>query len=165
MTVQGSRENFFTKTSAFGLFQLRKTGARKCGLIDLNNECAQLRCVSVVMRVKASELGLDECLSQSLETLGGAEPGEAVCHKANRRPEFARLAAAHQGIDAVGTDNEIGPVQIIEVLDCVPKDRLNADRGRSRLQQLQQLQPTDGRKADTIDHHALAAMRERDVVP
>src|SRR6476646_8750571 len=165
MTVQGSRENFFTKTSAFGLFQLRKTGARKCGLVDLNNERTQLRCVSVVMRVKASELGFDERLRQSLETLGGTKPGEPVCHKANRRPEFARLAAAHQRVDAVGTDNEIGRDQIIEDLDCETKDGLNADRDSSRLQQLQQLQPTNGRKADTNDHHALAAMRERDVVP
>src|SRR4249919_2033843 len=96
MTVEGGRKNFFTKTSAFGLFQSRKTGAREGGLIDLNDERAQLRRVSVVMRVKATELGLDKCLRQCLEMPGGAEPGEAVCHQANRRPEFARMAAAHQ---------------------------------------------------------------------
>src|SRR5678815_2586994 len=96
MAVEGRRKNFFAETSAFGLFQSRKTGARECGLINLNDERAQLRCVSVVMRVKASELGLDECLRQRLETLGGAEPGEAVCHQANRRPQFARTAAAQQ---------------------------------------------------------------------
>src|SRR6187431_550877 len=58
---------------------------RQIELFEIN-ECAQLRCVSVVMRVKASELGFDERLRQSLETLGGTKPGEPVCHKANRRP-------------------------------------------------------------------------------
>src|SRR5512144_3016578 len=96
MTIEGGRKNFFTKTSAFGLFQSLKTGARECGLIDFNDERAQVRRVSVVVRVKASELGLDERLRQCLETLGGAKPGEAVCHQANCRPQFARMAAAHQ---------------------------------------------------------------------
>src|SRR4249919_4387643 len=165
MTVEGGLKNFFTKTSAFGLFQSRKTGAQECGLIDLNDERAQLRCASVVMRVKASELGLDECLRQCLETLGGAEPGEAVCHQANRRPEFARMAAAHLRIDTVRANDEVGLAQVVKIFDSAPIGRIYADRGRPRLQQLQQRQPANGRKAETIDHHTLAAMHERDVVP
>src|SRR5262245_26529612 len=107
MAVERIRKNTLTKTSAFGLFQLCETGTRECRLIDFNDECAQLRFVSVVMCIEASELSFCECLCQCFEPLGGAEPGEAVCHQTDRRPEFAHMAAAHQGIDTVLANHEI----------------------------------------------------------
>src|SRR6185503_8980477 len=151
--------------SALGFFQPIKAGAREGGLIDLNDKCAQLRRVPVVMRVKNSKLGLDECLRQCVETLGGAEPGEAVGQQANGRPEFTGMTAPNQRIDPGSADKEVDLSQIIEILNCAAINRLHTDRGGPRLQQLQQLQPANGRKANTIDHHALAAMHERNVVP
>jgi hypothetical protein len=131
MAIERRRKNVFAYASAFDFFQSRKTGTQERGFIDLNDERAQFRLVSVVMRVKAPELGLDECLRQCFETLGGAEPGEAIRQQANGRSEFARVTAPHQRIDAVGTDNEIGIVEIIEALNRAPIERLNSYRGRA----------------------------------
>src|SRR5262245_8013445 len=76
VAVERTCKNPLTKTSGFGLFQLCKTGAQECGFVDLNDECAQFRFVSVVMCIKTSELSLDECLGQCFEPLCRAEPSE-----------------------------------------------------------------------------------------
>ena len=79
--------------------------------------------------------------------------------------ELIREAAPHQRIDAVGADHEIGLAKFVERGNRAAELRRDADRTRPRLQQLQQLEPPDGGKADAVDDDARAAVDQRDVVP
>ena len=74
-------------------------------------------------------------------------------------------AAPHQRIDAVGADHQIGVAEFVERGHRAGEVRLGADRAHASLQQLQQLEPADGGKADAVDDDALVAVNERHVVP
>ena len=54
--------------------------------------------------------------------------------------ELALLRAPHEGVDAVGADDEIGVGNFIDAFDSVAIDGLYSDGTRALLQQLQQLQ-------------------------
>src|SRR5215475_11649147 len=107
MPIQGLGKYAFAKRSRLHVGHLREAGRRKSGLIDFDNERAPAGFVTVVVRIKKSELRLNEGLGQAFETRGCAEPREAVGKKTRGSAEFLFIAAPDQRIDSVRTDNQI----------------------------------------------------------
>ncbi len=144
VTIQRLRKHALAQGPRFFFIHLRKARARESSLIDLHDERAEIRRIAVMMRVEETGVSFDECLSERLKTLVGAEPGEAITKKTHAGAEPLVVASAHKRVDAIGTDDEIGIAQLAEVFHHAMVDRLDADRPRPRLQQLQQLKTADG---------------------
>jgi hypothetical protein len=115
--------------------------------------------------VEVPEVVAPKRLGQRFERLGGAEPGEAVAQVRRRRPEFRRMGAPHQRVHAVRAYDQIGVGDLAEVGHRAPVARRDAHRSGPRLENLQELQPADGREADAVDADAFAAMNEGDIGP
>src|SRR5262245_17248064 len=60
--IQGLRKHAFTQRPCCVFVQLCKAGAYKCLFIDLNDERAEIRRVTVVMSIEKSQFGLDKRL-------------------------------------------------------------------------------------------------------
>ena len=118
-----------------------------------------------MVRVEAAEVGLDEALRQGLETPRRAVPGELVAGVGQRAAEIALEAAAHQRVEAVGGDDEVVAVELIQRLHLGAVTRLDADGVRARLQQVQQCKPADRGEANAVDLDPLATQVQRDVGP
>src|SRR3954464_14296392 len=85
---QGLGEDVFTVCKRSGVVHPGEADACPRRGITLENECAQLRRMPVVVGVEVAVLVLDEGLRQRREELGRAEPGELVGLLRDRRAEI-----------------------------------------------------------------------------
>ena len=74
-------------------------------------------------------------------------------------------AAADQRIQAVSRDDQVVTPEPVQRFDLRFISRRDAGCAHALLQQCQQFQPADRRKADAVDLDALAMQVERDVLP
>jgi hypothetical protein len=102
-------------------------------LVDLDDERAHRRLVTVVMSVEEAFVGRPERLRERREGAGRAEPGEAVGEQGDPRAE-SLLVAADDRADAVGPDHEIGLGELAGGRHRVAVARLHADRARDPLE-------------------------------
>src|SRR6476646_1120915 len=165
MAVEHVGENAFAKTDRLHLAHAREAGAFESRLVHFDQERAALRFVAIMMRVERTVLGFDKSLRERLETHAVAVPGETIGEMADTGAKLLGMRAAHQRIDAVGADDEVVTGKFVQALDGAAIDRSEAGGASARLQQLQEMQPPDGGKADAVDHHALTAQTERHVGP
>src|SRR5436190_24057663 len=116
-----------------------------------------------MMGVAVPELGRAERLGQGFEALRRAEPGEPIAQMANAGAERAGKALPHHRVRAVGADDEIGTLELLDSLDPAPVFGVDADRARPLLKHAKKLEPADRGKADAVDCDLLAAMLDDDV--
>src|ERR1051326_529467 len=140
-------------------------GALERRLGHLDDERAHGRRVAIVMGVEVAEIVAPERLGERFERFRRPEPGEAVREIRDRRAERRFVGAPHQRIDAIRAYDEIGLAYLAQVGDRAAVARLDADRAGARLEQLQQLEPANRRKADAVDADAFAAMHHGDIGP
>ncbi len=165
MAAERVGENLLAQAARFRLVHALKAGAGETRLVGFDDERAAPRRVAVVMRVEIADRRVAESLRQRVVALAGAEPGEMIGEISDAGAEFVREGAPHQRIDAIGADHQIGAIELVERGHRAGEFRRDADRAQALLQQLQQLEPADGRKADAVDDDALVAVNERHVVP
>ena len=115
--------------------------------------------VPVVMGVECPLVGTDECLGQRLEPPWRSEPGEVVGEVLDVRGEGGFVGPANQGVEPVGTDNQIG-VQLFDVPDRMGEARRRPESLRPRAQNLDQLEPSDCRESDAVERHGTLRMVE-----
>ena len=165
MAAERVGEDFLAQAARFRLLHSLEAGARETRLVRFHDESAAPRRVAVVMRVEIADRRVAEGLRQRVVDLRRAEPGEMIGKISDAGAELLRECAPHQRIDAVGADHQIGIAEFIERGHRAGEYRRDADRAHALLQQLQQLEPADGGKADAVDDDALVAVDQRHVVP
>src|ERR1700691_902705 len=119
----------------------------------------------IVMGVKTPEAGFNEGLRQRLEAPGRAIPGELVGRPGYRRAEFLLEAAAYQGVQAIGGNNQVVAGKLIHRVDRRVVSWRDARRANPPLQDREQIKPADRGEADTVDRDIFAAQVEGDVLP
>ncbi len=148
-----------------GFAHAGETGARKARRVELDDERAHIFRVPVMVGVAVTEFGRAERLGQRFEALRRAEPGEPIAQMPHPGAELAGQALPHQRVRAVGADDDIGAVELLDPLDSAAVFGLDADRARPLLQHGKQLEPAHRRKADAVDRDPFAAMHDGDVLP
>jgi hypothetical protein len=86
------------------------------------------------MRVERAMFRVDECLRQSLETLGRAEPDELGVEVGQRSAEIALKGSTNEGIDAVRCDDQVVTGQPFEVRHLHAELQIRADASGTLLQ-------------------------------
>ncbi len=160
-----SREDAFQRGAGLVLAHPVEAGGEECLLVALDQKGAHGRRIAIVMRGDRAGFGFEEGLAQGVEHLGGAEPGEAVGEIGQARAEAGLVRAAHQRGHAVGADDHVGIGEFRQVRHRPVEGDSDAFLARLLLQELQQMQPPDRAEADAVEHHALAAMMDRDPAP
>src|SRR5262245_22034710 len=117
------------------------------------------------MRVEESKVSLDKSLGQSLEAPGCSETGKMICQKFCAGTKLFLVGTPYQRVNAIGAHDEIRTAQLIQLCNDPAENRFDADGAGPGLQDLQQLEATDGGKPDAIDRHTLSAVHEGDVRP
>lgn len=115
--------------------------------------------------VEIAPLMLDESLGEGVEPLGGAEPDETVGQILDLGAERRLVGAAHDGVDAIGPDNEVDIAKLADIVDRTVELDLHAGLTRLALQQLYQMKPAHGGEADAVNSDRLAAVDDLDILP
>src|SRR3982074_1367936 len=76
------------------------------GAVALDEECAHLRRVSIVMRIERTEFGFHKSLRQRLERFCGAVPGKFIGRIGYRGAEIALDRTAYQRGQAIRRHNQ-----------------------------------------------------------
>ena len=69
VTVQSLRKYALAQRTRVTFVHLGEAGTRVSRLIGLNDECAQIGCIAIMMRIKRTVFGFNKSLGQSLKTL------------------------------------------------------------------------------------------------
>src|SRR3977135_1779126 len=144
---------------------VREPGTFPRGAVALDEECAHVRRVSIMMRIERTEFGFHKSLRQRLEPFCGAVPGKFICRIGYRGAEIALESTAYQRVQAVGRDNQVLAGQLLDGLDQRVISRGHADRAHALLQDREQIKPADRGKTDAVDLDACAAQIEANVLP
>ncbi len=117
------------------------------------------------MDLEEPVLVLLEDEGERLERLVGAEPGELAAPPVESRSEVLRQRGAHEGVDAVRREDEIGVAHFVERLDLALELQLHSELAAAPLQDEQQLLPAEGGEPVAARDHLLAAEVGLDVAP
>ena len=165
MPVQRCGEYLLAHAAAFAFGGPVEAGADPGCRVALDDECAHVRRIAVVMGVERAEFVLDEGLRQGFEALGRPVPDEFPVQMRERGSELALECAAQQRVDAVRRDDQVAIAEIFERADGGAERERHAGGACPLLQELQQLEPADGREPHAVDGDGLAPVHEGDVAP
>src|SRR3982074_791769 len=87
------------------------------GAVALDEECAHVRRVSIMMRIERTEFGFQKSLRQRLEPFCGAVPGKFIGRIGYRGAEIALDRTAYQRGQPIGRDNQVVAGQLLHGLD------------------------------------------------
>ena len=116
--------------------------------------------------IQHTERTADKGLGQRLEGARGSKPCEMVIEMIEPWCKTGFRGSSQQRIQAIGTNDQVGPIfDFVDRLQAVIETRYDTDLGGTALQNLQQLQATDRRKANTVQGNALARKLQRHIAP
>lgn len=165
MSVEHVREHALQVGFGGGLVHGLESRALPGGRVRLDDECAHVGRVAIVVGVESAVGVAAEGLRERIEAPRRAVPGELIREATHGGAEFAFVTVPDQRVHAVRSDDEIRLLHFIERADRVLELHRDARRPNPPLQEPQELEPSDRREADAVDGHAPAFQIERDLRP
>ncbi len=168
VAVQVGGEKFFAVGDAFFLRHLVDAGRfpRRFRRLDDERGGAVLEAVGV--RLEPAMLGGHEDEVEGVEHLLRAEPHEAALARVDVRAEGLGVALAHQAVEAVGGQHQVGAVfagDCLIVFDILLEHELDAHFLAAGLEDVEQLLAADPDEAVAAAAHRFALEVHLDVVP
>ena len=121
-----------------GLAGAIEAGAAPSVFVGLDHPGRAIFGILVGVDVEPAVLVRPEDESEGIERPRRAEPDELGLARVNARLEVFLVALAHETVDAVGADDEVGIAQLLDVADLALVMDDDAKRGAALRQDVQQ---------------------------
>ncbi len=168
VAIEVAREQALAVGHALLLAHLLDAGSPPHRLGRLDNEGRGVVVKAIGMRLEPAVLGLLEGEGERLEQLVRAEPDKAALAGIDVGLEGVGIAPAHAAVDAVGGDDEIGPVLLRECLvvrHVGLEDQVHAELLATLLQDIEQALAADADEAVPARADGASADMDVNVIP